>query len=417
MTRCVLRRFAIAWSLAVLAACGDARPPAAPPVSPLPCPPKCAATADGGDLVLTADAMAQVRTAAWQQLMPFATRKEGLPDPQTWTPVTSIFPLRMALDGPWPLKADILRQQGQAQIPYESTFLNTTATEFVKKKGLDVRGTTDVLLAAFAREIEMPPDSKALKMFFYRIRQPQEKIYVRLWDWNAVTVRDGAGLDDRRMTTQCVQLAPTAAECIAARDYFYTIAVDDSNKALFTCGDGCFPAKGDVLILVGMHITSKQTPEWLWATFWWRGGDRFTGSYWTCQNAQRPPALDNEPPWKNYSMDATASLRLGKPMRPDDPADLQCGLPPVLGTQNEPDMYRQQFWATYNPFVEAGLINGLKSTCVNCHARASTTNTKERSFVPPISDRSSPHFSQLEGHIRLDYLWSLGRTLAPTTFP
>lgn len=367
--------------------------------------------------------MAQVRAAAWQQLMPFAPRDEGLPDPQTWTPVTSIFPPRKPVPPQTtaapalPLKVDILRTRDQKQVLYESTFLNTTATRFVRTARLNVQTTTFVLQAAFAREIEMPPDSKALKMFFYRIRQPQEKVYVRLWDWKAVRVRDDADLDDSRMATQCVQLIKSSAECIAARDSFYTITVDDSNKALFTCGRQCPPPQqDDVLILVGMHITSKQTPEWLWATFWWRGEDRYKGSYWTCQNAQRPRALDNEPPWKNYSMDAVASLRLGKPM-PETAADLDCGAPPRLATQSEPDLNRQQFFAAYNPFVEAGLGNGLKSTCVNCHARATTNNTNDQAFVPPISDRLSPHFWELEGHIRLDYLWSLGRTLAPTSFP
>jgi hypothetical protein len=424
----IVRRFAILLSLVVVAACGDTRPadvggsPPAPSDAaaspPFPCPPQCETTPDGGARFLTARAMAQVRAAAWQRLMPFAPKDEGLPDPQTWTPVTAIFPVRTSADGVLPLKVDLLRQQGQKPVLYEATFLNTTATRFVRTARLNVRTTTDVLRAAFAREIEMPPDSQALKMFFYRIRQPQEKVYVRIWDWNAVKVRNAANLDDSMMATQCVQLMTTAAECIAARGNFYTIKVDDSNKALFTCGVQCPPAqKDDVLILVGMHITSKQTPEWLWATFWWRGEDRFKGSYWTCQNAQRPAALDNEQPWKYYSMDATASLTLGKPMRPEDPGDMRCGLPPRLGTANDPDLYRQQFWAAYNPFVEAGLLNGLKSTCVNCHARASTTSVNDRAFVPSISDPLSPHFSQLEGHIRLDYLWTLGRTLAPTSFP
>ena len=361
--------------------------------------------------------MAEVRAAAWQQLMPFAPKDEGLPDPQQWTPVTSIFPLRAAADGPWPLKVELLRRQGGPKpVLYESTFLNTTATQFVRKERLNVRTTTDVLMAAFAREIEMPKDSKALKMFFYRIRQ-QERVPVRLWDWKAVKVRNAADLDDSNMQTQCVQVVPASPDCIAAKDNFYIIRVDDSNRGLFTCGDGCSaPQKDDVLILVGMHITSKQTPEWLWATFWWRGEDRLKGSYWTCQTADRPRALDNEAPWKNYSMDAVASLRLGKPM-PQTAADLECGAPPVLGTPRDPDMYRQQFWAAYNPFVETGLINGLKSTCVNCHARASTTSVKDRAYVPPIADPLSPYFSQLEGHIRLDYLWTLGRTLAPTSFP
>jgi len=414
------RSLGIVWPLVLLAACGDVRTGggagAAPPSPPLPCPPQCESTSEGSDLFLTHHSMAQVRTAAWQQLLPFAPKDEGLPDSQMWTPVTSIFSPRVALDGPWPLKVEMLRRRGQAMDLYESTFLNTTATDFVKKQGLNVRSTTDALKAAFTREIEMPAGSKALKMFFYRVRQ-QEKVYVRLWDWNQLKARDGADLDDSAMGAQCVQVVPTSSDCLAAKDSFYTITVDDTNKGLFTCGEGCGPAKDDVLILVGMHITSKQTPEWLWATFWWRGKDRFTGEYWTCQDAQRPPALATEKPWQNYSMDATASLRLGKPMRPEADADRHCGLPPTLGSITAPDEYRQQFWATYNPFVEAGLPNGLKSTCVNCHARSTTRNTRERFFVPPLSDVLSPHLFQFEGHIRLDYLWSLGRTLAPTSFP
>jgi hypothetical protein len=365
--------------------------------------------------------MVALRTAAWNLLVPFTTATEGLPTSPQWTSVTGLEP-SPPLDGKplFPPKSKLdLRTAADKPILYEAAFLDEAAWRFAVKLE-----TKDQLQARFVRELQLPPKSKAVKMFFYRIRGTEE-VPVQLWDWTKVKARDLTYLNPASLgEPQCVKLRAELPRCIAAEGNFYTVRVTESDKRLFTCASTCAfdLAKDDVMILVGMHIVSKDTPEWLWSTFWWRGAlqERFHGDYWTCQDAQQPDSLRNVAPWNRYSMDVTVSFQLLKPEpRPHTPTthDAACGLPPALGDDDTPDPANQNYLATYNPFVEAGMANGLKSNCVNCHARATTMNASGAPPTPRLQDTTSPAVRDFEGHIRLDYLWSLRRRLDPTGWP
>ena len=359
--------------------------------------------------------MSDLRTVAWELLIPFTREEEGLPPDAEWTSVTRIpRPPGTATPPAELIKTDAARAaEPERPLLHEAVFLNSKAWKFMESLP-----TTAEMKARFVREVELPPESMAIKMFFYRIRGDQE-VRVRLWDWTKIKVRNLTDLDPSDLASQCVKLEASPEGCIAARPHFYTVRINETNKPLFTCGENpCGLEEGDLLILVGMHVASKQTPEWLWATFWWRGPDqeRLSGTYWTCQDAQRPSSIAAVEPWKNYSMDTTASLQLLKP-RPDPRTDeALCGYPPTLGDQLHVDPADQGYLATYNPFAEANFPNGLKANCVNCHARASTTATRDAK-VPVFHDIYSPSLSDLEGTIRLDYLWSLRRRLDRTFWP
>jgi hypothetical protein len=290
--------------------------------------------------------------------------------------------------------------------------LNAAAWAF-----LDALPTTAQLQRDLVREIEFPRGSIATKMFFYRLAQGQ-RIRVRIWDWHNVRVTRQTNLDDSKLETQCVALSASPG-CIVANEHFYTVAVTETNRSIFSSCSACQNELdvGDVLILIALHVTSKQTPEWLWATYWWRGPDQehLSGTYWTCQDAQRPEAIATAGVWKNYSMDATASFRLLKP-KPESSADSNCGTPPQLGDEQLPDRAGQEYLATYNPLVEADFSNGLKSSCVNCHAKATTSQSPDRT-VPFLDDTESPFVRSFEGHIRVDYSWAARRKLEWTLWP
>ena len=170
-------------------------------------------------------------------------------------------------------------------------------------------------------------------------------------------------------------------------------------------------SQGDELILVAAHIVSKQTPEWLWSTFWWRGADKPAnhGDSWTCEDAQRSEGAGTlKSPWNNYSMDTANSFTWAKPkLAPTEP----CGVPGKIGND-------QQYMAVYNPFVEASLVHGLKSNCVDCHSRASTDVQAQLQMVPAVNSVTQyPALRDFEGHIRTDYMWTLRNHLDPTQGP
>ena len=104
-------------------------------------------------------------------------------------------------------------------------------------------------------------------------------------------------------------------------------------------------------------------------------------------------------------MDVTASFKRQKPVV--NPLE-DCGQPGQLGKD-------EQRVAMYNPFVEARFAAGLKSSCVHCHALASTNAYRPNPLVPDVGHKlEGPVLRDLEAHLRLDYMWLPSRSLRPT---
>ena len=153
---------------------------------------------------------------------------------------------------------------------------------------------------------------------------------------------------------------------------------------------------GDVYVLVGLHIITKELPEWTWSTFWWspRPND---GPF----AKGRPSASFLNGVWRNYVMDTTLSMDT-----PSEPA-AQSGQTDAAddcasGTG------RQFARACFNPYLEGRNLNEANlSNCMNCHVHATYPpmstdfrGTVERGYI----DANAPCFKD---RVRLDYIWSL----------
>lgn len=368
--------------------------------------------ASGGRGVLDEKYVEKLRVCAWRLLEPLTRKTSGFPDAAVWARADDIVPDldRTTRSGLRPAEEHAALPSSAEPDLYEMTFFNGIAQRFIQAgpDRLDRAETTEALLARNVREIQLPAGSAALKTFWYHIPAGRT-VAVRVWDWAAT--RDALKLDVTRLPQQCVaDSAQTASKaraagrsCVVATASFYTIQVDDKHP--FRCAKALCPplASGDLLIMVGMHIASKQMPEWLWATWWWQGPANSDEAAWTCGAAQRPATIGAAGPWSNYAMNVTASFRKEKPrLTEDDP----CGSPGVITGG-------QELRATYNPFVEAREENGLKSSCVDCHSRASTKSAAELA-IPSVDETGGPTLAGFEGHVRLDYLWTLRRALHKT---
>jgi hypothetical protein len=129
----------------------------------------------------------------------------------------------------------------------------------------------------------------------------------------------------------------------------------------------------DYAVLVGMHIMTKELPDWTWATFWWDdhpAAGRFA--------AQRTAGVSGV--WRNYLMNSTFSQTTP---RTGDGGNNIC----------------------FNPYLEGTLQDGNKSSCVRCHRMAAQqlAVTTVASPARPVS-ASDGYFA---GGIKTDYLWSL----------
>jgi hypothetical protein len=137
-------------------------------------------------------------------------------------------------------------------------------------------------------------------------------------------------------------------------------------------------AEGDFMVLTAMHFTTKEIPNWVWATFWWHDNPD-DGPY--AQN--RPSDMVLRGVWRNYLMDV--SYDMDRPRESDD-------------TPN----------AVFNPWLEARFPNGVNSNCMTCHRRAVwAPQNPTPAFLPITRGTPADNDAIFKGGTKADFLWSL----------
>jgi hypothetical protein len=150
--------------------------------------------------------------------------------------------------------------------------------------------------------------------------------------------------------TSRVQVEPTERPCddltaktIPVTCFFY-IRLEQAQAEIVNQSVLMNPASyadpGDYLILEGMHVITRELPQWTWSTFWWHNQPN-QGSY--SDDRPGPDVLHDA--WRNYLMDATLSMY----------------------TPTESDGKEK---ICFNPYLEAKVQYGVSSNCINCHSRA-----------------------------------------------
>lgn len=126
----------------------------------------------------------------------------------------------------------------------------------------------------------------------------------------------------------------------------------------------------DSLALVAVHLTTRETENWVWATYWWHDGE---------PQADRPglPA-----PFDQFRMGVTQN------------ADLP------VGEDGGPNI-------TFNPYLEAGFAEGTLSNCMGCHQRAGWTAGGPQSVMPVHRGTISDADPKFAGLLRTHFMWSL----------
>jgi hypothetical protein len=151
--------------------------------------------------------------------------------------------------------------------------------------------------------------------------------------------------------------------------------------------------QGDFLILIAMHIMTKEQPAWT-----------FQSVYWSDRPNEGPNAADRpvmpsvKGPWRNYLMASTYGIQ--------EPGT--AGRPPVWGVH-------------YNPYIEPAAGHPVATNCMNCHMRGAfaptdaqgkqlgiaayltTDNTDDPGAIGVLTP-DNPIFSDL---VKTDFQWSL----------
>jgi hypothetical protein len=194
-----------------------------------------------------------------------------------------------------------------------------------------------------------------------------------------------------------------AATCNLSDFIYFTL---DSAAAAYANQDlninGGDPAKaGDKAILVGMHVTTKETSNWTWQTFFWTPDpDNPPTPSSAAAAAQRPAQLRGAA--RHYAV-ATAYMMV----RPNQPitggssanAQPQIGFNPYLeagfsGLGNDPN------WAAGKNFQY-----GIQTNCMSCHAMATYPGNSSLGYVADLYiGMTDPRYN---GQVRGDFSWSL----------
>ncbi|WP_215226168.1 hypothetical protein [Echinicola shivajiensis] len=175
-----------------------------------------------------------------------------------------------------------------------------------------------------------------------------------------------------------------------------------------------FNAKpGDIAILIGMHVTSREITNWTWQTFWWTPDHNDPPAPSSKSIAEsRPDELKG--PARHYAMAVAYYM-----VNPNEPYSGEN----IIGTPNY----------AFNPYLEAGFgpkvfdeaisfVNteegkidtyaGVRTNCMSCHRMASVNpdglSTSSTSKTPYVGNsyvsRSDTIF---DGQLLLDFAWSI----------
>ena len=157
--------------------------------------------------------------------------------------------------------------------------------------------------------------------------------------------------------------------------------------------------QGDELVVVAMHIITKEQPDWTFQSVWWH--DKPDAGPYAADRPDLPK--DKAPgPWRNYLMTTTY------------------GWPAVPGGTKWP--------IAYNPYIELAADHPIATNCMNCHHRAAWPGNSNDYLAPrllggpPVPDALDVYSydgnSIFYGLIGVDSMWAISdRATGPTSSP
>jgi len=194
-----------------------------------------------------------------------------------------------------------------------------------------------------------------------------------------------------------------AATCNANNFIYFKLDADEaaylnSKQDNGTPADHQFSA-GDVALLVAMHVTTKEIPNWTWQTYFWVPQPDYPGDPSSPTYAKlRPSTLS--PAAAHYAVSPCYAM-----VYPNQPI--------TGGTDKDAEPI-----ICYNPYLEAGFgpnvfqykntwqpdfQYGVQTNCASCHALATMTGNLGYSTNQYI-DMKNPAF---KNDVQLDFAWSI----------
>jgi len=197
----------------------------------------------------------------------------------------------------------------------------------------------------------------------------------------------------------------SAADVADAKAFSQMMSSAAGEQERLVTNTGQTPEIGDYLVLLAMHVTTKEIDDWTFQTFWWMPSPHVAPF-----GADRPPSI--RAPFDNYQMCTAYST-----VSPRGPGGaLPVCFNPYLETDLGPTKPYTMDRRTFPPDPMAG----TRTNCQNCHRRAaypafdpSAGASADFGHVANDGYRSpnDPYFDRL---LKTDFMWSIAlKNVAP----
>ncbi|HEX8223908.1 MAG TPA: hypothetical protein VF605_08845 [Allosphingosinicella sp.] len=259
---------------------------------------------------------------------------------------------------------------------------NKPASDWIKTRNLYQASALNAYLAKGDPVMpEMPDSSFVLKPMWWPVQQGDAYTALPLWDDLPPSADEDryAGFERQELWRRAVAITVDPKPGVRLHEAKYLYGVEDSAgnrlkprvyrgagvvgvdqfynwKPDLAAMDPCDRAlldqsawwaynrefrQGDYLVLMAMHVMSREQPAWTFQSFWWHDKPDY-GPY----ASGRPdiPAARAPGPWRHYLMASTYGMR-------DRPGG---GSWPIA----------------YNPYIELAADHPIRTNCMNCHHRA-----------------------------------------------
>ncbi|MCA1614099.1 MAG: hypothetical protein LC800_08095, partial [Acidobacteria bacterium] len=335
----------------------------------------------------------------------------GAPDPQTGE--------QQLIDGQ--------TFQNNGDVMVAGVTYNDAAYNWIRDKNLYRATTLDGEVPSgkgHAAMPEMPPGSIVLKPMLWPV---QAEGYTALPLWDNPPSGDGgkyAGFEVQGKWPRAVAVTPKPQRGVRRKTvkYLYGVYVDDTKplrlmgprtyllaevvpvdqfysikpdlSGLGDCDKAILDAsaywaykrefrQGDHLIVIAMHVMTKEQPDWTFQSVWWHDKPNF-GPY--AKDRPNIPAGKAPGPWRHYLMTST------------------------YGNTTAPG--GRKLPVAYNPYIELAADHPVKTNCMNCHHRAAWPH-KLSSYLatgpnaPDALDKFKMDNRIFDGLLTLDSMWAI----------
>ncbi len=285
------------------------------------------------------------------------------------------------------------KERALGQSLFAGVMFNKEAHDHIRAEKLNQQKELDSLFQQGKKSVKaFPRQAVVLKPVWWHVKE-KGLTALPVWDSDAprppeqgnppVSWKRYVAVDPTRETIPAGEKADVTfgkekragALVVPLKNFYYFQVKDPKELAALKDGTRNTEAKvGDYGVLVAMHVTTKEIPNWVWATFWWY--DKPDAGPFALD---RPREMSGA--WRNYMMNVAYDM--------ETPREFD-GSP----------------HACCNPYLEAQMPKGLVSNCMNCHAQSAWPGMdfeiRRGKSLPSLKDGATK-----KDKVKLDFLFSL----------